>query len=836
MKTYYTTAVEQYLISELQQHRLTELDFSSYDPVPQPQITYSGHTSCITCIAVLPNGQLVSGSQDSTARIWDVRTGESLKTLTGHTATVAYIDAVPGLLDGQVASIGQDNTSRIWDMRTGKCIKTLAVDRLYEGSLFILPNDYENRMFLQSRLNVLPNGYVVNKSSGIDTTFRLVEVMRTGKIFNITGHTDYITCVAVLPDRQQMVSGSLDNTIRVWNLLTGECLRTLTGHTDSVTCVAVLPNGQVVSGSRDKTLRVWDVLTGECLMTLNEHTDSVNCIAVLPNGQVVSGSLDRTLRVWAPHTRQCLKTLTGHTHSVNCVAVLPNGQVVSGSSDNTLKCWTPFPRLSYDMIAPVLAAIDPKCGLQHLSLQGVSLWPVGYDHIRQLVQNMPSLKTLNLLETGLTSAQIQTLNQLVHQHRVIHRQRKTQAQAERDQLLQAQAKRLQKLESQLQTLQAHHAQQDNPIVLPYPEVVFTCPVIEEPYHRIEEEAVPDECLCPITRQIMWEPVMADDGYTYEKAVIEAHLQRTLTSPMLPDEPLSQRLVVNRNVRSAIQRLLERHPGWALYQPDSVYFSSDYDVMVQAAITANDIPALLRAIEQEPRLLTRSLPRGVLIAQVWHQAELLEAVMQRLTPAMWSHLIQAEGGISVCLAKLANLAMPSLESHLQRFTVFLQALQVGLSCQYPAEALVAQGLHQALPVLLLHGLNQLAGIDTRLDEQQNTALHYAAASGSLLLVKTLVQQGATLTLKNQAGQTPKALAQLGGHDEVVAYCQQTKLQPLMSRLLGNLGFLNVHQHQALREKIEQQEATILKLQTQLQAQDQELQSFRGSSAVITPTGD
>ena len=35
------------------------------------------------------------------------------------------------------------------------------------------------------------------------------------------------------------------------------CTHTLEGHTDYVMCVAVLPNGDVVSGSNDHTLKIW---------------------------------------------------------------------------------------------------------------------------------------------------------------------------------------------------------------------------------------------------------------------------------------------------------------------------------------------------------------------------------------------------------------------------------------------------------------------------------------------------------------------------------------------------------------------------------------------------
>lgn len=810
--TIYTSAVQEQLIAELQNRQLTVLDFSRYTPEPQTPLTFSKHAGSILCVAALPNSQVVSGSSDHTLQVWNASTGECIKTFTGHTLSVRQIAVLP---NSQVVSVSDDRTLRVWDIVTGKCLQ-------------ILTNGYTH--YMNTCFATLPNGQLVSDSS--NKTLQVLDI-KTGQFFmNPSMYHYHITCIAALPDGQIVIGLENGFLIKFQDVRIGQYSAPLEmrGHTTQVSCIAFLGNGQMISGSYDTTLRIWDISTGQCLKTLTQNKGPLACLAVLPNGQVVSVSHETnhtdTLKIWRDvSTSRCLNIMTWHTERIHSIVALSNNEVVVRSGGH-LQRWALFPQHCYDKIVPVLHAISPECGLKHLSLQGVYLGQDGYNHLRQLVQSVTSLKTLDLIDTDLTMVQIHTLHQIVHQHRIQYQQLKAETQTTRDQMLQTQVKHFQEWEQHMQKLQTHYAEQERLTPLTAPEITFNCPIIELSYQLIENKAIPNEFLCPITRQVMWEPVMADDGYTYERDVIEAHIQKTLTSPMLPDQPLaSQRVVLNRNVRAAIQRMLEGHPGWALYQPDAVYFSSAYEVAVQTSIAANDLSALLQAIDEEPRLLTHSLTPGVLIEQVWHKAELLEGVIKRLTPPMWSHLVQKEGSISNWLGKLAKLPLPSLASQLQRFTVFLQALQAGLSCEYPIEALIAQGLHQSLPALLLLGLNRLSGINARLDDQHNTALHYAAACGALSLVTALVRQGATITIKNKRGQTPRALAQLWGHDEVAVYCQKAKLQPLMSELLGNLGFLNICQHHELMERIEQQQATILQLQTQIQNQDQELQRLR-----------
>ncbi|MBY0545074.1 MAG: hypothetical protein K2Q14_05950, partial [Gammaproteobacteria bacterium] len=188
---------------------------------------------------------------------------------------------------------------------------------------------------------------------------------------------------------------------------------TLRGHGGYVFGVASLPNGQVVSASSDYTLKIWDISTGLCVKTLSENSrwKWVNGVASLPNGQVVSASRDHTLKIWDISTGLCVKTLSGHSgwvysSGVYSVASLPNGQVVSASSDHTLKIWTPFPRLSYEVIASVLAAITPACGLKTLSCQGVDLGENGYEHLLRLIKTVPSLGKVDVSDTDLTLSQV----------------------------------------------------------------------------------------------------------------------------------------------------------------------------------------------------------------------------------------------------------------------------------------------------------------------------------------------------------------------------------------------------------------------------------------------
>jgi hypothetical protein len=78
--------------------------------------------------------------------------------------------------------------------------------------------------------------------------------------------------------------------------------------------------------------------------------------------------------------------------------------------------------------------------------------------------------------------------------------------------------------------------------------------------RTLEELIPNECLCPITQDIMEDPVITEDGHTYERSAIQEWLNRgKRTSPKTGAMLRDTKLIPNYSMRSLIQDLKERMP-------------------------------------------------------------------------------------------------------------------------------------------------------------------------------------------------------------------------------------------------------------------------------------
>src|ERR1700733_7809723 len=76
----------------------------------------------------------------------------------------------------------------------------------------------------------------------------------------------------------------------------------------------------------------------------------------------------------------------------------------------------------------------------------------------------------------------------------------------------------------------------------------------------DENNIPDDCFCPITQEIMTDPVTTSDGHTYERAAIQqwfdlGHRKSPKTGKLLLNTELTQ----NHTLRGLIEALKEKIP-------------------------------------------------------------------------------------------------------------------------------------------------------------------------------------------------------------------------------------------------------------------------------------
>ncbi len=285
--------------------------------------TFEGHTDTVFSAVFSPDGRYVLTSGDMTARLWDARTGQELRQFAGHRGGVKAAVFSP---DGKFVLTGsKDRTVKVWDAQTGAELLTYTG---HAGELVSVAFSPDGRYGL---------------SGSDDSTAKLWEA-RTGQTLQtFAGHTDRILSVAFSPDGHYVLTGSYDNTARLWDPQTGKELRRFVGHALAVTSVAFSPDGHyVLTGSYDNTARLWNLQTGKELRRLYSHvTGGIRGVAFSPDGRyVLTGGDDQTARLWDVHTLPGLPQFIGHTSSILSVAFSSDGRyVLTGGNDKTARLW-----------------------------------------------------------------------------------------------------------------------------------------------------------------------------------------------------------------------------------------------------------------------------------------------------------------------------------------------------------------------------------------------------------------------------------------------------------------------------------------------------------------
>uniref|UniRef100_A0A2C9JHZ5 Phospholipase A-2-activating protein n=1 Tax=Biomphalaria glabrata TaxID=6526 RepID=A0A2C9JHZ5_BIOGL len=197
---------------------------------PEPVFKLIGHEGNVCALASGMFGFLLSGSWDTTARVW--LNQKCVMILEGHTSAVWAVGIISG--QGVMLTGSADKTIKAW--KAGKCIQTFKGHEDCVRALAVV-NESE---FL---------------SSSNDATVRRW-ALNTGDCLAIYyGHTNYVYSLSILPNGQDFITGGEDRTMRVWT--DGRCVQTIYHPCESVWTVCALANGDIASGSSDGIIRVF---------------------------------------------------------------------------------------------------------------------------------------------------------------------------------------------------------------------------------------------------------------------------------------------------------------------------------------------------------------------------------------------------------------------------------------------------------------------------------------------------------------------------------------------------------------------------------------------------
>ncbi len=273
-------------------------------------------------------------------RVWDLRRGESVVPLAGHTGRVTQL-SVSG--DGKAAlSVSADETVALWDLTRGKRESQSPKQGLKVLRAALSPDG-------KTALAVYPKVIVrVN----LEKFLPVGQPIKTASLVG-SESDDAVQAVAVSADRKALAGGS-DGKLVLFELADKTRPKALVGHKEAVRCAVFAPGGSLaVTGGggvmqvgelrsgKDHAVCAWDTSAGTLKWRAEGHAAPVVVVAFDAAGtRVASGGADGEVRVWDAAGGEPIATFKGHAGRVLALAFAPDGVgLTSGASDGTVRQW-----------------------------------------------------------------------------------------------------------------------------------------------------------------------------------------------------------------------------------------------------------------------------------------------------------------------------------------------------------------------------------------------------------------------------------------------------------------------------------------------------------------
>jgi WD40 repeat protein len=190
-----------------------------------------GHQGIVYSLIRLPDGNLASGSSDSTIRLWDWNNDYNCLKVIQTTGIVMCLLSLP---DGNLASGANDWSIRIFD-KDYECIRLLKEHGPTITSLILVGD----KML----------------SGSLDGTIRVWDLTDYNciKVLKLNG---WVKCLMSLSDGY-FASVSNFKIIQIWDINKDcNCVSDLRGHSE-VTSLVLLEDGVFAAGSADDTIKIW---------------------------------------------------------------------------------------------------------------------------------------------------------------------------------------------------------------------------------------------------------------------------------------------------------------------------------------------------------------------------------------------------------------------------------------------------------------------------------------------------------------------------------------------------------------------------------------------------
>jgi WD40 repeat protein len=298
---------------------LTDSFRKRFDPFPLITMEFREHKLGISDLSISRDAQwLVSASFDKTVRLWNLDTGECIKSLKLN-YIVETLGIVPDASYIAIAGADEDFCIQLYDYKLENIVNRLPG---HSGRIMMMKISLNNRLVSCSSDHKLLCWNLTNKTI----------------IFKKHYNSGLLAC-SISDNGSTIAVSTSENIVEVWNIDFDLLIFSLNHNKGVVRAVSLTSDGQelIIGGGKDKQTEVWDLMNQKLMYTISGHgTTTYSLLVNSLKTILITGGKDLYLKIWDFRSGNLIKMFESHSRVTRRIVATDDLRtVISGGGWNS---------------------------------------------------------------------------------------------------------------------------------------------------------------------------------------------------------------------------------------------------------------------------------------------------------------------------------------------------------------------------------------------------------------------------------------------------------------------------------------------------------------------